>query len=184
MMLGASIALAALWLGAYNSARPNKSFEHYFERSRQTVSFWSHQGHMLIEVEYHPNVLPPGEWLASRDGVSAGQLPTERVWSFAGVRHHASWANVLYASGNRGTFLTDRLTDIDFRVLATLAAFLGTALLLAARRAHRQRDRQRQGRCRSCGYDLRATPDRCPECGATPAAGRNRLIAPIGTASL
>ena len=41
----------------------------------------------------------------------------------------------------------------------------GLAALLCAARIRHLRRRTRAGCCPKCGYDLRASPDRCPECG-------------------
>ena len=47
------------------------------------------------------------------------------------------------------------------------AWFLATALAApVVVRLMTRENGQRQGLCPCCGYDLRATPDRCPECGS------------------
>ena len=37
-----------------------------------------------------------------------------------------------------------------------------------ALKAMRKRSRYRNGLCTNCGYDMRGTPNRCPECGTVP----------------
>jgi hypothetical protein len=60
----------------------------------------------------------------------------------------------------RGTYASLLVTPLWF--LALLFAILPALHLRAAMRS---RILRRAGHCPRCGYDLRATPDRCPECG-------------------
>jgi hypothetical protein len=54
--------------------------------------------------------------------------------------------------------------------ICCLALVVVSLLLRSAFRERKIADRTRRGCCPRCGYDVRATPDHCPECGAIPPA--------------
>ena len=75
-------------------------------------------------------------------------------WSFLGF-HFAR-----YGTRTRAAFLA-----LPYWFLIALSVPVAA---VGARRWWRRRKRTAPGHCLGCGYDLRATRDRCPECGAVP----------------
>lgn len=64
-------------------------------------------------------------------------------------------------------------TDAGHKVVAPAwpaAVLLGVLPVVWVVRHARRGKRARAGCCTTCGYDLRATPDRCPECGTRSSA--------------
>jgi hypothetical protein len=87
---------------------------------------------------------------------------------------HNSWLESLcdydYETPRVGTsFVGGPSFRVSLAVPTVLFALLPAAHL---NRYRRQRRRGTFGRCHRCGYDLRATPERCPECGATATPSR------------
>jgi len=60
-------------------------------------------------------------------------------------------------------------TDVEHNAVAPVwpaAVALAVLPVIRMLRTGRRRRRARSGCCPTCGYDLRATPEQCPECGS------------------
>jgi hypothetical protein len=67
-----------------------------------------------------------------------------------------------------GYVLEERVLAVPFWFLVMLAA---PYLCMFAVSEFGLYKRRSIGRCKRCGYDLRATPNHCPECGLVPSGG-------------
>jgi hypothetical protein len=84
-----------------------------------------------------------------------------------GGRTHAGfayWAGQSEFPVLRGDEGTDTSCDAIIPIWFPMVCFLILPVLWAARRGLAAR-RRAAGYCVACGYDLRATKGRCPECG-------------------
>jgi hypothetical protein len=93
------------------------------------------------------------------------------AWSFA-EPNHAYLSLSPNSFWNRIGFRYYRGYDhrsvyVPYWFLAAVTGLQLAPLTFKRARRRRSRSRERRGLCPSCGYDLRATPERCPECGST-----------------
>jgi hypothetical protein len=70
------------------------------------------------------------------------------------------------AGGTSVCALSTETVGVPFWAVAAASAVAPGLWTFTRLRLRRARNRVARGQCLQCGYDLRASPDRCPECGA------------------
>jgi hypothetical protein len=75
-----------------------------------------------------------------------------------------------------------QFTILMSAICAVIGSFI-LGILLSVRREQQRMARKERRLCAVCGYDLRATPGRCPECGAVATPGLP-LTPPLDIAAL
>ena len=114
---------------------------------------------------HKPIPSPPDQsasWHIGRLGlghVGSDPLPIRTIWNRLGFN--------TYQDGMESSFASETESGITLPLWLPLLLSLPFPFILM-RRIQRQRHRRNHGLCPDCGYDLRATPNRCPECGRTP----------------
>jgi hypothetical protein len=109
-----------------------------------------------------------GSWHPRRHHWATYDLATDNAVLTTIARSKDTRDLIVMLSGDGklpGVFGQSRWFAIPYATLIAPCAVMPGVVLT---RAWRRRRRARRGLCRQCGYDLRASPQRCPECGSVP----------------
>jgi len=112
----------------------------------------------------------PLKWtsdLNPRDAVEPvfGQRPIYRTWYYFGIGVRRDLATRFDPAWGRRT-IPYTIYTVPFQTLAFLAFLPITWRILTIRHRRKVREfRRANSQCEACGYDIRASTGRCPECG-------------------
>ncbi len=170
------LATLALWVRSYWRAEI-VHYVHQRDDTRRWFELQSLRGSFAITFERGAHIDPlvtPVPRLFYTSHRPEDVLDWRKVFEV-----YAKQANVSYAWFLGFGFVVDESTPNRWVLLISfphwsivlLTVVLPTWFLIARMRS---RKRRRGGLCPKCGYDLRATPDRCPECGTNATAESQR----------
>jgi hypothetical protein len=167
LFLAASIMLAVMWVQSYSHTDVWLLGGPGHDRRgplQWTMYVTSTRGEVEIEVErtLHPSNVPAIWQSYHSRGRIAIPLMFWGNFRFFADTSSATINNMLSSLARPPTLLM----DFPYWSAVTLLALPSVIYLLIWKR------REKPGHCLMCGYDLRASPDRCPECG-TPTPPRS-----------
>jgi hypothetical protein len=161
-----------------------KRLRHWLLNFAAAVSLFCCVGICVLWALSYPSIFrgssPNGMYLGPGRAVIPSASPRWEIWSRNGwiilyqtraFQTQASAAPPPAGAVRVPTFIV-QMQD-RFSVPHAVPMLLSLVLPALAIRQHRRMQKlRREGHCPTCGYDLRATPDRCPECGAIPSAAK------------
>jgi hypothetical protein len=190
------VASAAIWAGAAAWVRHDKHFlelepgtNDSWDKGSRSIGFYAGGGRAGVltvrdgieglekdEIQFVNIPEEPG-WHVSRGGnphksYLGDALAYLDASSIVGGVPHCVY---VYSFDERGArhFMQGYAILVDARALFLLMgpflAIVGIAYFGHSVRRRRGEHRRRNSLCPFCGYDLRGSPGRCPECGAVPA---------------
>jgi hypothetical protein len=173
-----AILVAGLWVRSYWRVDVGL----VADPARVTYRVTSHTGRIGLNVQYSAFYPNPGWYFGTNVSASTGSH-----WADVTVMNDLGFslrrpANSLIRPPPPDWRCPRWIRVLGMRVDLPVSSLLVTVphwfavaalLVLPAKKVQRRwRDHRRRaiGLCHACGYDLRATPERCPECGTAKAA--------------